>query len=83
MRANSTAVMQPSFTDTGRAPDTSYTYMVVSIGSGGARSVPSNGLIVARTAPAPVCTTASNLSTSSLVEPTIGSVLPTPAARTK
>jgi chitodextrinase len=59
MRASSTPVMQPSFTDTGRAPDMSYTYVVVSIGSGGARSVPSNE-VVARTTPAPVCTTANN-----------------------
>src|SRR4051794_4206551 len=35
-RANSAVVMQPSFTDTGRAPDMSYFYAVESIGSGGA-----------------------------------------------
>jgi hypothetical protein len=41
-RANAAAVVQPSFTDTGRAPDTGYSYVVESIGSGGARSAPSN-----------------------------------------
>jgi poly(3-hydroxybutyrate) depolymerase/chitodextrinase len=58
-RANTAAVMQPSFTDTGRAPDTSYFYVVESIGDGGARSAPSDE-VPARTASAPVCTTASN-----------------------
>jgi chitodextrinase len=58
-RANAAAVVQPSFTDTGRAPDTGYFYVVESIGGGGARSAPSDE-VSARTAPAPVCTTSSN-----------------------